>query len=324
VGSHLVQVWAKNNGSSADWDVVAQDTINVTAPTAQVTSLAANASFPVAPGIPVTWTATASGSAEFRFWTYSNGQWTMARDYSTVNTVTWTPPAGSNAVQVWVRAIGSTAAYEDARDSGLFTVASGAARMISLTSNVAFPNSPQQWITWIASAAGGSAALEYKFWLLDESLGTWTVLRDWAPGTQASWFPGTANAGRHRIQVWVRSMGSGLAYEDFRDTGSFMLTDVVRVTLTTNRPLAGIRSGTINVSAQVTGNGGGPWEYVFFTWDGTAWTRMGTYSAAAGANTATLSLMPGTKEVQVWVRAATGSHADYENWATTGVFVVNP
>jgi hypothetical protein len=327
-GDHLIQVWARNSGSSASLDASVQTSITVSSPTARVTSLTANVALPPAPGVPITWTATAAGSAEYRFWTYSTntgrGVWTMMRDYSSTNTLTWTPPGGTNAVQVWVRRPGSTAAYEDARDSGMFTVTSSGARLVTLTSNVTFPTSPQQSITWKATGTGGSAALEYKFWMLDESLGTWSVLRDWAASNQVTWIPGTANAGRHRLQAWVRSSGSRLPWEDARDTGSFTLTDALHVTLTPTRALAGLRAATsVTFTAQVSG-GSGPWEYVFYIWNGSTWTRQGSYSAAAGANMLTVPLTAGTKEVQVWVRAATGSHADLENWATSGMFVVNP
>ena len=52
--------------------------------------------------------AATAGAApvEYKFWRYTaGGGWTLARDYTSSNVYTWYPPEGSNAVQVWVRAV---------------------------------------------------------------------------------------------------------------------------------------------------------------------------------------------------------------------------
>jgi hypothetical protein len=49
----------------------------------------------------------------------------MARDYSPVNSYTWTPTAsdvGDHALQVWVRSAGSSVAYESYKSTGVFTI----------------------------------------------------------------------------------------------------------------------------------------------------------------------------------------------------------
>jgi hypothetical protein len=60
-----------------------------------VTSLTANVAFPVSWGTPITWTAAASGGSaplQYQFWRLRQGVgWTLARDYSTNNTLTWFP-----------------------------------------------------------------------------------------------------------------------------------------------------------------------------------------------------------------------------------------
>ena len=60
-------------------------------------------------GSPVTFTAvgsSATGPVEYRFFILreETGQWSLAREYGTANTMTWTPPAtGTYITQIWVR-----------------------------------------------------------------------------------------------------------------------------------------------------------------------------------------------------------------------------
>ena len=48
--------------------------------------------------------------------------WVVGQDYSSSNTFTWFPPPGENAMQVWVRAAGSTATYQDWLSTGVFSI----------------------------------------------------------------------------------------------------------------------------------------------------------------------------------------------------------
>ena len=148
--------------------------------------------------------------------------WRVGQDYSPNNVFTWFPPMGQNALQVWARTSGSAADYEDWSATGIFTVGVTPAHLTALSASVPFPASPTSTITWTAAASGGAA--EYKFWLLDQATGTWSVLQDWNRNNQASWTPGIANSGWHALQVWIRAVGSSAAYEDWRGTDYFLVT----------------------------------------------------------------------------------------------------
>src|SRR5215510_9994534 len=83
------------------------------------TGLTSSSPYPLVPGTSVTWTATASnnlGPVEYRFYLYKKTAWVMVQDYGQSNTYTWTPTASDSGtpyfLQVWARAVGSTAAYE--------------------------------------------------------------------------------------------------------------------------------------------------------------------------------------------------------------------
>ena len=94
-----------------------------------ITNLTSSSTYPLVAGTSVTWTATASnnlGPVEYRFYLYKKTAWVMVQDYGPSNTYTWTPKttdAGTPYfLQVWVRAVGSTASYEAWRGTYSFDV----------------------------------------------------------------------------------------------------------------------------------------------------------------------------------------------------------
>jgi len=75
-------------------------------------------------------------------------------------------------------------------------------------------------VEWTATARGGTAPLQYQFWLSDGS--TWTLLQDWGANAKAPWTP-TA-AGSYSVQVWVHSAGSPAAREAFENSATLVVT----------------------------------------------------------------------------------------------------
>ena len=129
---------------------------------ARLKSFFPNRAFPIPLHVPVTFTATAvsaQGPVEYQFWRYSASTgWILAQDYSPSNTYTWYPLEGLNAVQVWVRTVGKSVAYEDYATSAMFTV-SAAAVITGLSANVPFPATPGTPITFTASATSGGGTI---------------------------------------------------------------------------------------------------------------------------------------------------------------------
>ncbi len=324
-GTHAVQVWVRNSGSSASYDAYAGTGLfQITSPTPTITSFTSSVPLPPVLNVPVTWTARSSWTTgmEYQFVRYSvvTG-WQIAQPYSSLNTYTWYPPLGTSVVQVWVRRVGSTAAYEDWRSSGLFTVASTTAQIASLTANVAFPSAPGVPITWTAVGSGGAGFLEYKFFLYNQATRGWTVMRDWASSSQATWTPSLADTGLYAVQVWVRTAGTLVDYEGWASTPFFSITTSTGLTLTADRSLNTLRQGDlVRFTAAVTG-GVPSWEYEFFTYNGTTWTLQAPGYKAQ--NYFDWFVSAGTRAVQVWVRPV-GSGAAWERWQSTGLFVVNP
>jgi hypothetical protein len=324
VGTHALQVWVRNSGSTATYDAwLGTGSFNVVAPTAMLSAFRSDVAFPAPFNVPITFTATASvtaGNVEYKFVRFSDSTgWVVGRDYSPSNVYTWYPPLGTNAMQVWVRAVGSTASYQDWLSSGLFSVVVPGPKISTVQANVVFPAAPTSMITWTALASGGGGPLEYKFHRFDTSTGTWTVLRDWSQSNQASWTPGAAGLGEHWLQVWVRTVGSAATYEDWRSTDSFLIVPT-EVTLTPNRPLTDLRLNDVIIWTAAVAGAPGPWEYKFVAFDGTTWRVLQDYSTQT-----TFSWFPpaSTCALQVWVRTI-GSTASWEQYQGTGLFPVSP
>ena len=224
-GSYLLQVWARNGGSTTSYDAwLPTKTFEIQPAQLQLTS---NSVFPVPPSATVLWTASVpdpSLSLEYSFFLYdrSKGTWSNVRPYGPGNTFAWTPGnAGSYALQVWARRKGSTAAYEVWRGTEYLEVSSSPARMTSLTTASALPGRSGTPVTWTATASGGTTtALEYRFVLYSASSG-WRIVSDYSASRTLTWTPGVQDAETHALQVWVRSVGSTAAYEDWRGTGFF-------------------------------------------------------------------------------------------------------
>ncbi len=198
---------------------------------ATATSLTANVSFPVPAGTQVTWTATATGGTaplQYRFWRFdvATNTWTMVRDYTTSNTFLWatgSADVGQHKFGVWVRSAGSPAAYESYLGTAVFTITAATATATSLTANVTFPVPAGTQVTWTATATGGTAPLQYRFWRFDVATGIWTMVRDYTTSNTFLWATGSADVGQHKFGVWVRSAGSPAAYESYLGTSVFTI-----------------------------------------------------------------------------------------------------
>src|SRR4029434_3081069 len=77
--------------------------------------------------------------------------------------------------------------------------------LTALTSNQPSPQSVNTSITFTATASGGTAQYQCKWWRYDGA--TWTVLRNWGTSATYTWTPTTPNAS-YQIRVWARNAGS--------------------------------------------------------------------------------------------------------------------
>lgn len=85
----------------------------IAAPTITSVSLSSNVPSPQQVGLFVTWTAGAAGGVspyQFQFWSQKTGSgWVLGRDWSTLNTWSWSPTIGDYLVRVDARSAGGVA-----------------------------------------------------------------------------------------------------------------------------------------------------------------------------------------------------------------------
>jgi hypothetical protein len=296
-------------------------------PAMKITSLQANVSYPLLAGRSVTWTATAINATsplEYRFWLYRKTGWAMMRDYAPGNTLTWTPTQADigepYAVQVWARAVGSSAAYESWLGTETFAVT---VIPFELSADVDFPTPPGNQVTWTAKVAAASTSpLEYKFLVQAQAGGAWTVFRDYAASNVAQWTP--TNVGTYVIQGQARRVGSTAAYE-YSGT-----TDVVTVSatplsvtgLTADVSSPATTGTTIKWTARVQGGLSGPIQYQFRLYSPAAgWTVVQPYGASQTFTWTPAWGSEGDYAVEVWVRS-NGSTVDYESSLVSGTFTI--
>jgi len=92
-GTYNVQVWARNAGSSADWEAKRTESFVLNAiPPATAVTLTPSPVSPQLLGTPVTWTAAASGGSgtyEYQFDLWNGTSFATVRPYSGTPTWTW-------------------------------------------------------------------------------------------------------------------------------------------------------------------------------------------------------------------------------------------
>jgi hypothetical protein len=226
----------------------------------RVGQLGMSALSPVAPGTPLRFGTETDSSVplQFKFVRYevSTGTWTITQDYSYRPIWSWTPTLGDlddYYLQVWVRARGSSAAYDEWRPFGPFTIGLSAASIVSLVSDPASPMSAGATITWTAVAGGGTLRLEYQFIKYSPALATWQVVRDWS--FDPVWRQATTavDEGENIVVVLVKSWG-GDGTEAIREARALVAAPDGSYALVT------IRSGDRTVISQSML--GGPVGYV--------------------------------------------------------------
>ncbi len=191
-----------------------------------IKSFAANATLPPTFGSAVTWTAVATGGGpplRYKFWLHSSltGSWSLLQDGPS-KTVTWTPAqAGTYKLQVWVTSTNSMAGYEAWAGTSAFTVATVPVQVTGFTADAPFPVVANTLVTWTATATGGTGNLEYQFWRYNGTTQSWTLAQAYSPVNTFSWQPTNSDLGTYGLQVWVRSVGSGVAWEAWRNSGNF-------------------------------------------------------------------------------------------------------
>lgn len=323
IGTHAIAVWVKTSASAALYDAYMVTPSFSVVSSVNISSLTANRSFPSMKGLPITWTATASGPGTllYRFYRYDGAGWNIVRDYAASNTYSWTPTyadVGAHAVIVWVKSSSSAAPYDAWTSTATFTISSNFA-ITAITPNRSFPSPVGTSITWTAAATGPGSLL-YRFWRYDG--GAWYMVRDWSSSNTFTWTPIYSDVGPHAVIVWVKSTTSVDPYEVWGSTSTFQINSSVQISsLTANASFPLQQGNTVTFTAAASG----PPTLLYRFWrkDNNTWVMVQDYAAG---NTYAWTPGPsdaGTHGILVWVKSSS-SGAPYDSWLPTADFQITP
>jgi hypothetical protein len=223
-GSNVITITARDAAGNASTKSL---TVDYSAPLA-LTNLTANLTAPQVVGTPITFIATAANGIapySYKWFVSPDGvTWTILQNWSASNTYTWTPTVANSAfrVGVWVRSANNTTdSYDNPQSNGSIAFPVNPATQLtltSLTSNLPSGQPVGTRITFTATAAGGIAPYQYKWFVSDGK--TWTEMQAWSTSNTWTWTP-TSAGGNTRVAVWVRSAGSTVdAYDNPAANGS--------------------------------------------------------------------------------------------------------
>jgi hypothetical protein len=206
-GTYFTQVDVRSAGSAAASEASNNVAYQIVPPAATAVTLSVEPAAPRPAGENIVFTASGqggSGTYEYQFWLKTGPNWAVVRPYSDNSTWIWNTTGADNAayfVQVDVRSAGSIAPAEAASSIGYGI---GPPTTVTLTDNVASPQTAATPIAFTATGAGGSGTFEYRFWL--KSSGGWTVVQPYGPSAVWDW-PVTGRVpGDYAIQVDVRGI----------------------------------------------------------------------------------------------------------------------
>ena len=192
-----------------------------------VTGVVADRTPPQAVGTRITFTALASGGTaplQYKWWLHNGSQWSLLQNWSTSNTLAWTPAAANSqyVIAVWARSAGNTAdIYERLEATGFLAFPIAGTRALLTITGVTADRSPPQpagtRVTFTATAAGGTAPVQYKWWVYNGS--QWALAQNWSTSSTFVWTP-TAGTSAYVVAVWARSANSTAdVYERLEATG---------------------------------------------------------------------------------------------------------
>jgi spore germination protein YaaH len=311
-GVYGLEVDARNHGSSAPYETVANRTFLVDA--CASAHLTADKTSPQAPGATVvlTGSATCLGTPQYRFWVKTpGGGWVITQDYGPAATYSWNTAGklqGVYGLEVDVRNQGAVDAYDVVANLS-FTLAVPVCGPATLLPVPASPQASGAPVTLRASTSGCPNP-RYRFWIAPPG-GAWVIVQDYGSSSSYSW-TGTGIAGTYRLEVDVRDQSSSVAYDRVA-SATYVLTACRNAQLSTDRA-SPQKAGTSIVLSAAASCQGTP-QYRFWVRDLTGrWTIVRDYSSTSTFTWNTTGLASGTYGLEVDVRNQ-GSTAAYETVA---------
>jgi hypothetical protein len=312
----VVRAYASDGSQSGPSNEVSGVALSVVSLTSTATSS------PIPTGAPVTWTALSSAgpSLEYEFARQhqTTGTWTVVRPYSASNSFAWTPQAGEEGnyvIRAWARVPGSSEPFDARRETSPFAVGDAGVLIGSIEADGSLPAPVGSPITFKASAIGGPAPLQYRFYRFNHQTNVWTLGQDYSPSDSYTWTPAAADEGAHNLQVWVRRAGSSATYDAVRSSDVFSIRNgppaIASIMANTSFPAGPGTPITWKVSAS---GGAGPLHYRFYRLNRTTgvWTLVQDYGPSNSYTWTPTATDQGTYALQTWIRRS-GTTVNYES-----------
>jgi hypothetical protein len=170
---------------------------------------------------------------------------------------------------------------------------------VSLTADRVAPLPANTPVTFTASATGGAAPYQYRWWVHDGT--AWLMVRDWTTSAAFIWTPSTANA-NYRVTVWIKDANSVTTTWDVSGTIAFPITAPLQVVLSADRTAPQIQGASIALTAAASG-GKSPYQYRWWVHDGTNWLMLRDWTTSPGFTWTPAAANPNYR-ITVWVKNA--------------------
>ncbi|MGE3491236.1 MAG: hypothetical protein AB7N29_14615 [Vicinamibacterales bacterium] len=197
---------------------------------------------------------------------------------------------------------------------------------VAISANQSAPQPPGSTVTFSAAPSGGTAPLQYKWWIYD---GAWKPVGGWTSSSTFAWTPATTYPSG-RITVWVKSAGNAADEAEASTAMDFVIsgtpvstappsssTRVTAVTIAANKTAPQAPGTTVTFSAVPAG--GASHQFKWWIYDG-SWKPVGGWtSSSTFAWTPTTTYPAG--RVTVWAKSGANS-ADEAEASTAMDFVI--
>jgi len=211
-GKYRLVVHVKDSLSKNDYDTYTFRSITVNeTPTVLKSFNIEGTSFFTGGNYKLSASATSANKPLYKFFVRdSKLNWTVLKDYSETNSVTWSPTKPDQyLLVVHVKDSNSSNTY-DTYTSRSVTVKDTTIESFTVGNGSGFH--PGKSYTVSAKAYSANKPL-YKFWVRDDSDFSWTVIKDYSEVNTATWTP--TKSGTYLLVVHVKDSNSSKSYDTY-------------------------------------------------------------------------------------------------------------
>ncbi|WP_374934031.1 triple tyrosine motif-containing protein [Neobacillus driksii] len=220
-------------------------------------NLEVNQTSPQIVGTPISVKATSEGSSnpEYRFYVRDDkGDLTTIQEYSSQDTITWTPTAPGNytiIVEAKDKYKTGSASFYEARNEINYTINVGKVTSIQVEADQTYQNVVGTPITFTATSEGSNEPV-YLFYVKDHK-GNLTTLQEYSDGNTFTWTPNSK--GNYTVMVYSKDKGSKDLFEAQTEMSyKIKAGKETSVQVKANQPSSSIVGTPVTLTATSEGN----------------------------------------------------------------------